>query len=199
MLRVKAKELSTNREFKASLGWYANWKRRHAISMRTKTTLAQRLPADMEDKIMTFHWFVVRAQRRCGYPLSHIINMEETPMRFKLPATRTLEFTGNQTVPITSCGADKQSFTVALAVKAKNGEKLPAKVILKGVRQLKIQVLPRMQVSVHKRGWMDEEGILTLPYLLFTVNLFFRRLDRSFVTYQITEHMLLSTFVFMQI
>lgn len=198
MLRVKAKELSTNREFKASLGWYANWKRRHAISMRTKTTLAQRLPADMEDKIMTFHWFVVRAQRRCGYPLSHIINMEETPMRFKLPATRTLEFTGNQTVPITSCGADKQSFTVALAVKA-NGEKLPAKVILKGVRQLKIQVLPRMQVSVHKRGWMDEEGILTLPYLLFTVNLFFRRLDRSFVTYQITEHMLLSTFVFMQI
>lgn len=198
MLRVKAKELSTSPEFKASLGWYTNWKRHHAISMRTKTTLAQRLTADMEDKIMTFHWFVVRAQRCCGYPLSHIINMDGTPMRFKLPATRTLEFTGNRTVPITSCGADKQSFAVALAVKA-NGEKLPAKVILKGVRQLKIQVPPRMQVSVHKRGWMDEEGTLTLLYLLFTVNLFFRRLDRSLVTYQITEHMLLSMFIFMQI
>ena len=81
--------------------------------MRTKTTLAQRLPANMEDKIVTFHQFVVRARRRCEYPLSH---MDETPMRFELPATRTLEFTGNRTVPITTYGADKQSFTVALAV-----------------------------------------------------------------------------------
>ena len=158
MLRVKAKELSTDPEFKASLGWYSNWKRRHSISMRTKTTLAQRLPADMEDKIVTFHRFVVRARRRCEYPLSHMINMDETPMRFELPATRMLEFTGNRTVPITTCGADKQSFTVALAVKA-NGEKLPPKVIFKGVRQLRINVPPRMQVSVHKKGWMDEEGI----------------------------------------
>ena len=158
MLRVKAKELSTDPEFKASLEWYSNWKRRHSISMRTKTTLAQRLPADMEDKIVTFHRVVVRARRRCEYPLSHMINMDETLMRFELPATRMLEFTGNRTVPITTCGADKQSFTVALAVKA-NGEKLPPKVIFKGVRQLRINVSPRMQVSVHKKGWMDEEGI----------------------------------------
>ena len=79
-------------------------------------------------------------------------------MWFDLPATRTPEFTGNRTVPITSCSADKQSFTVALTVKA-NGEKLLPKVIFKGVLQLKIKVLPRMQVSVHKEGWMDKEGI----------------------------------------
>ena len=108
------KELSTDPEFKASLGWYNDWKRRHSISMRTKTTLAQRLPANMEDKIVTFHQFVVRARRRCEYPLSHIINMDETPMRFELPATRTLEFTGNRTVPITTCGADKQVFISSL-------------------------------------------------------------------------------------
>ena len=94
---------------------------------------------------MTFHRFVVRSRRRCEYPLSHIINMDETPMRFELPATRTLEFTA------TTCGADKQSFTVALAVKAKP----PPKVIFKGVRQLNINAPPRMQVSVHKQGCMD--------------------------------------------
>ena len=104
-------------------------------------------------------------------------------MRFELPATRTLEFTGNQTVPITTCGADKQSFTVALAVKA-NGEKLPPKIIFKGVRQLKIQVPPRMQVSIHKKGWMDEEGIYHFACLFS-----FRS-----VTYQITEHVLSSTY-----
>ena len=119
--------------------------------MRTKTTLAQRLPADMEDKIMTFHRFVVRAPRHCGYLLSHIINMDETPMRFELPPTRTLEFTGSRTVPITTCGADKQSFTVALAVKA-NGEKLPPKVIFKGVRQLRINVPPRLPAQKRLDG-----------------------------------------------
>ena len=46
----------------------------------------------MEDKIVTFHRFVVRARRCCEYPLSYIINMDKTPMWFKLPATRTLEF-----------------------------------------------------------------------------------------------------------
>ena len=77
MLRLKAKELSSDPEFKASIGWYNNWKRRHAA----KTTLAQRLPADVEEKIVEFHRFVLRAQRRHDYQLSHILNMDETPMR----------------------------------------------------------------------------------------------------------------------
>ena len=163
MLRVKAKELSTDPEFKASLGWYSNWKRHHSISMRTKTSLAQRLPADMEDKVVEFHRFVLRSRQRWGYNLSRILNMDKTPMRFELPATRTLEFTGSRTVPVLSCGADKQSFTdaVALTVKA-NGKKLPPKVIFKGVRQLNINTPPRMQISVHKKGWMDEEGMFYL-------------------------------------
>ena len=41
--------------------------------------------------------------------------MDETPMQFELPATRTLEFTGNRTVPILSCGGEKQNFTVIAA------------------------------------------------------------------------------------
>ena len=80
---------------------------------------------------------------------------------------RTLEFTGNRTVPILSCGGDKQSFTVILAVKA-NREKLPSKVIFKGVRQLQIQIPPTMQVWVHKKGWMDEEGIFLFLFIFRT-------------------------------
>ena len=102
--------------------------------MRAKTTLAQRLQADMEEKIVQFHRFVLRAQRRHDYQLSHNLDMDETPMRFELPATRALEFTSNGTVPVLSCGGDKQSFKVVLAVKA-NTEKLPPKVIFKGVPQ----------------------------------------------------------------
>ena len=75
--------------------------------------------------------------------------------------------TGSRTVPVLSCGADKQSFTVALAMKA-NGEKLPPKVIFKDVRQLNINTPPRMQISVHKKGWMEgEEGMFFPPKCLF--------------------------------
>lgn len=103
--------------------------------MRSKMTLAQCLPGDMEDKVVAFYHFVLRARQRCGYRSSQILNMDETPMRFELPATRTLEFTGNQTVQIFSCRGDKQSFTVVLAVKV-DGEKLPPKVTFKDVCQL---------------------------------------------------------------
>ena len=45
----KAKELSADPAFKASLGWYQNWKQHHSISFCTKATLAQRLPGNMLD------------------------------------------------------------------------------------------------------------------------------------------------------
>ena len=63
MLRLKAKELANDPEFKASLGWYQNCKRRHSVSLRMKTTLAQRLPADLENKILQFHSFLIEARQ----------------------------------------------------------------------------------------------------------------------------------------
>ena len=159
MLRLKAKELSEDPSFKASRGWYEKWKRRHSVSMRTKTTLAQRLPADLEENIVRFHRFVIAARRRADYPLSHIYNMDETPMRFELPSNRTLEFRGSRTVPVKSCGAEKWSFTVVLAVAA-DGTKVPPKVIFKGVRTPRDLVVPHpLCVSFHKKGWMDEQGV----------------------------------------
>ena len=127
MLRLKAKEFCNDPEFKASVGWYVNWKRRHSITLRTKTTLAQRLPNDLEEKIVQFHRFIIAARHRHGYSLSRIFNMDETPMRFEMPSSRTLEFSGSRTVPVKSCGAEKRSFTVTLAVAA-DGKKLPPKV-----------------------------------------------------------------------
>ena len=102
MLRLKAKELSDDPFFKASRGLYEKWKRRHSVSMRTKTTLAQRLPADLKETIVQFHRFVIAARRRADYPLSHIYNMDETPMRFEHPSNRTLEFSRSRTLPLPS-------------------------------------------------------------------------------------------------
>ena len=84
MLRLKAKEFCDDPAFKASVGWYINWKRRHSITLRTKTTLAQRLPNDLEEQTVKFHRFVIAARQPHGYPLSRIFNMDETPMRFEM-------------------------------------------------------------------------------------------------------------------
>lgn len=85
--------------------------------------------------------------------------MDETPMRFELPSSRSLEFTGSRTVPVKTCGAEKRSLTVTLAVAA-DGTKLPPKVIFKGVRIPRDLVVPEsLRVSFHKKGWMDEAGV----------------------------------------
>ena len=158
-LRLKAKKLCSDPDFKASLGWYQNWKKRHAISFRTKTTLAQRLPQDLEEKTIQFHRFMIAARQRHGYSLSRIFNMDETPMRFELPSSRT--------VPVKSCEAEKRSFTVTLAV-ATDGSKLPPAVIFKGVRTPRDLAVPdSVRVSFHKKGWMDEKGKLLFRFFLY--------------------------------
>ena len=91
MLRLKAKKLANDPEFKASLGWYQNWKQHHSVNLRTKTTLAQRLPDDLVNKILQFHRFMIAARQQMQYPLAKIFNMDETPMQFELPSSRTLE------------------------------------------------------------------------------------------------------------
>lgn len=91
MLRLKAKEFCNDPTFKASVGWYINWKRSHSITLWTKTTLAQHLPNYLEEQTVKFHRFVITARQRRGYPLSRIFNMDETPMRFKMPSSCTLD------------------------------------------------------------------------------------------------------------
>ena len=70
MLRLKAKEFSEDPEFKASLGWYQKWKRRHSVSLRTETTLSQ--PEDFEKQTVKIHRFVFTSRQRHGYSLSRI-------------------------------------------------------------------------------------------------------------------------------
>ncbi|CAH3166832.1 unnamed protein product, partial [Pocillopora meandrina] len=59
--RLRAKQLCRDEQFKASLGWYQKWKKRHSISLCTKTTLAQRLPQDLEEKTTQFQRLVISA------------------------------------------------------------------------------------------------------------------------------------------
>ena len=62
MLRLQANELSANPEFKDLLDGTTIGNIAKLFQCERKTTLAQRLPADMEDKVVKFHRFVLRAR-----------------------------------------------------------------------------------------------------------------------------------------
>ena len=117
MLRDKARALITphNPSFKASEGWLRKFMRRHSIALRAKTSVAQKLPKDLESKIEAFYK-KVQAQREQGKYTSEMIgNMDETPLYFDMIPIRTLDRRGVKEVRVKSTGAQKRHITVVLA------------------------------------------------------------------------------------
>lgn len=144
--------------FKASDGWLRKWKRRHSVSQRTKTTVAQHLPEDLSEKVLSFQKFIIRMRKIREYPLEAIGNMDETPVFFDMPGNNTLDISGTKSVLIKSTGHEKERITVALAAMA-NGKKLPPFVILKGVRPPKASDIPKdVKVFMTSNGWMNESA-----------------------------------------
>ena len=75
---IHARELvkPVSPRFQASNGWVAGFMKRHDLSLHTKTSLAQRLPKDLEEKIESFHKFVVQKRKEDEFDDNLIINMD---------------------------------------------------------------------------------------------------------------------------
>lgn len=71
MLKLRAKLLinPVNPNFKTSDGWAHKFFRRHSLILRARTSLAQKLPRDLEEKIKAFHENV--RQLRVSTDISH--------------------------------------------------------------------------------------------------------------------------------
>ena len=100
-LKIKEREEMKNlytdiTTFKASEGWLEKFMKRAGLSLRRRTTLAQRLPADHVQKLQSFHKYVIGYRKEINNDLSTIGNMDETPMWFDMPAETTVEFKGNE-------------------------------------------------------------------------------------------------------
>jgi len=102
IVRLKALELSKDVKyipeghFKAWNHWCQRFMKRNNLSLRQKTTLAQRLPDDYEEKIVRFHRFIIDRRKEKGYPLHFIANMDETPLTFDMPPNRTINEHGRE-------------------------------------------------------------------------------------------------------
>ncbi len=133
MLRDKALALIKphNPNFKASDGWVRKFIRRHNLVLRARTSVAQKLPSDLEDKIETFYVDVRTERQKYDYPKELIGNKDETPIYFDMVPSRTLDKKGVKEVRVKTTGAEKRRVTVVLACTA-SGKTLPPMIIFKG-------------------------------------------------------------------
>ena len=120
--------------------------------------MAQKLPEDLEEKITSFHRFVIKWHKETNYELVHIGNMDETPVWFDMPSARTVNAWRGRTVLVNRTGHGKSCFTVVLSCLA-DGTKLRPMVIFKRKTIPKEKFPAGVVVHCHPKGWMDEEGL----------------------------------------
>ena len=150
-----ARSVVKNPSFKASRGWVEHFMRRHEFSLRTCTSIAQRLPADLEVKVSSFREFVLKSRADDEYDFRDMINMDETPMYFDLISKRTTDKVGSRSDVILSTGSEKRHVTAVLAVSAA-GDVLPPMIIFNGVGKLELNVPKGWVVTVQPEALMDE-------------------------------------------
>ena len=79
------------KDFKASLGWIRNWRRRFNIVYRAKTHSQTLISSDHGEKINSFIKELSELIEKNKYNPRVIVNMDETPVYYDLPSKWTLE------------------------------------------------------------------------------------------------------------
>ncbi|CAG8632807.1 2269_t:CDS:1, partial [Diversispora eburnea] len=144
-------------KFHATDMWLFQFMKRNNFALRRKTKISQKLPEDLADKIISFQKFIINHRNLYNYNLSHIGNMDETPIFFDMVQNQTIDTRRSKTVNVRTTSNEKNRFTCVLTILA-DGTKLAPFVIFKG------QCLPKnlpdgIVVIMHSKGWMDEAGM----------------------------------------
>ena len=131
--------------------------RRNNLTVRMRTTTGQRLPKDALQKIASVVKFCEKQRCECGFSLSSIANMDETPIWADMPSETTVEIQGSKIVPIKSTGHEKQQITVCLAVKA-DGSKMKLFIVIPGKKmKSKVAAVKGAIVKCSPNRWMNDE------------------------------------------
>uniref|UniRef100_K7F6H3 HTH CENPB-type domain-containing protein n=1 Tax=Pelodiscus sinensis TaxID=13735 RepID=K7F6H3_PELSI len=155
-----AKTCANTAGFKASYGWGDRFMNRHGLSVRCRTTVAQKLPLDSDTKLLQFQKFIIKLHKQHCYDLSLIGNADQTPLNFDNPYNRTLEVKGDKTISIATTGHEKSRLTVMLVCMA-DGTKLLPYIVFKRKTMPKNVIFPNtIHVRVHPKDWIEEALML---------------------------------------
>ena len=102
------------------LAWNSNLfvgRRRNNLSLRRRTTTAQKDPSFIIDKIVAYILHVQRIQREFEYEPGNIIAMDETLIWNDMVSTTTVNATWKRDVPLKTTGHEKVRVFVILSAK----------------------------------------------------------------------------------
>lgn len=142
--------------FTASAGWLFKFLKRNHLSLRRRTTIAQKTPDDVKEKVISYLLYVNGLRSNCAYPERATAAADETAVSIDPIQDTTINPTGSKTVSIFSSGNHKAKITVMLAAFA-DGKKCKPFILLKGKRIPKELVGFQLAIiRMSDNGWMNE-------------------------------------------
>ena len=120
--------------FKANVGWLRHFMKRYGLPLRRKTSMTQKDPDQVIDKLVVFVLNVRRIAMKHPFKASDIIAMDESPIWADMVSDTTVDVTGKKTVTVKATGHEKSRVSVCLAAKA-DGTKLPPFIVFKSAKR----------------------------------------------------------------
>lgn len=163
-IQTKARQLALRggigrSAFKASRGWVQKFMRRNGLSLRRRTTICQRLPAEYEERLVAFQRYVIKLRQEHNYLLGQIGNADQTPVYFDMPSRTTVTAKGAKDVRLLTTGNEHTRFTVMLCCTA-DGWKLPPYIVFRRKTIPKGEVFPaKVIIRANEKGFMNEEMV----------------------------------------
>ena len=153
-------------EFNASRGWLEKFMRRHGLSLRRKTTQAQKDPNHLTDKLVMYVLQVRKLFRLHLYHPSNVISMDETAVWADMLSGTTIDRVGSKTVSLKTTGHEKVRVSVCLAARA-DGSKLKPMIVFKGAvretKKLNDEFKGKCVIASSVNAWMNEP--LTIEWI----------------------------------
>ena len=179
-------ESTQDSEFTASKGWFEKFANRHNLSLRRKTSVAQKDPDQLVAKLVAYVLRVRCLRMKHNYELADIIAMDETPVWSDMVSCTTIERKGMKTITMKTTGHEKCRVTVCLSARA-NGTKMKPFIVFKGakreVHELAKEFKSKCIIASSSNGWMDND--LTNNYINSVLGAFsFRRRMLTWDTYE---------------
>ena len=149
------------------------------MSLKRKTSVAQKDPVLLIAKIVSYILRVRRLRIKDSYQPSDIIAFDETPVWADMVFNTTVDVVGKKTVSMKTTGHEKCRVTVGLAAKG-NGTKVKPFIVFKGgkrdVEKLKKEYGNKCVIASSTNRWMDTDLTLSWANTVFGQFSFRRRL-----------------------
>ena len=140
--------------------------RRHGLSLHRRTSIGQKDPQQLINRLVLYVIHAGRMQMRCNFKASQIYAMDETPVWQDMIGTTTVSKVGSQDVVLKSTGHEKARVLVCLTARA-DGTKLKLFIVFKGAKRevatLNQEFHGKCILALSENGWMNTP--LTLEWV----------------------------------